>query len=152
MVRRPRPWQQLVRPRHRGARRLGPATDAGAVVVGLKSRAHSEELLATAFDRATATGAPMDSVHAWKLPDEYRDRIEERTHSDSWLARGRELIEDVLAPWRADYPNVPGVVHDEPARALIHAAQDLSLLFLVRRAPGRVLGSHLGGTARAVLR
>ena len=132
-----------------------PAADAGPVVVGLKSRAHSEELLATAFDRAAVTGAPIDVVHAWKLPDEYRDRIENRAHSDTWLARGRELIEEVLAPWRADYSNIPvttGVVHDEPARALIHAAQDASLLVLVRRAPGRVLGSHLGGTARAVLR
>jgi nucleotide-binding universal stress UspA family protein len=131
-----------------------PPTDPGPVVVGLKSRAHAEELLATAFRRAAHTGAPIDVVHAWRLPDEYRDRIENRTHSDAWLARGRELIEEVLAPWREDYPDIPvttAVVHDDPVRALIHAAEGASLLVLVRRAPA-LFGSHLGGTARAALR
>ena len=93
-------------------------------------------------------------MHAWKLPDEYLDRIEDRTHGEYWLARGRDLIEEVLAPWREDYPDVPmttAVVHDEPVRALTRAAQGARLLVLVRRAPG-LLGSHLGGTARALLR
>lgn len=130
------------------------ATDPDPVVVGLKSRAHAEELLTTAFHRAVLTGAPVEVVHAWKLPDEYLDRIEDRTHGDYWLARGRDLMEELLAPWREDYPDVPvttAVVHDEPVRALTHAAQGASLLVLVRRGPG-LLGPHLGGTARAVLR
>ena len=132
-----------------------PGTDAGPIVVGLKTRAHAEELLAAAFHRAAVTGAPIHVVHAWKLPDEYIDRIEERTHGESWLTRGSELVEETLAPWRDDYPDVPitvDVVHDDPAHALVRAARDARLVVLVRRAPGRVLGSHLGGTARAVLR
>jgi nucleotide-binding universal stress UspA family protein len=34
----------------------------------------------------------------------------------------------------------------------VNAARDARLLILVRRLPSRVLGSHLGGTARAVMR
>jgi nucleotide-binding universal stress UspA family protein len=132
-----------------------PETDGGPVVVGLKSRAHAEELLAAAFHRADTAGAPIHVLHAWQLPDQYIDRIEERANGEYWLTRGSELVEEVLAPWREDYPDVPvtvSVVHSDPARALVHAARDARLLVLVRRAPGRVLGSHLGGTGRAVLR
>jgi nucleotide-binding universal stress UspA family protein len=132
-----------------------PEAEAGPIVVGLKTRAHAEELLVAAFERAAVTGAPIDVVHAWKLPDEYTDRIEERTESEYWLARGTELAEEVVAPFRDDYPDVAvriGVVHDHPARALVHAAHGARLLVLVRRAPGALLGQHLGGTARAVLR
>jgi len=132
-----------------------PEAATGPIVVGLKSQAHAEELLGAAFHRAEATGAPIEVVHAWKLPDEYLDRIEERTHGEYWLTRGSELVEKELAPWRRDYPNTPvtvRVVHDEPAHALVDASRDARLLMLVRRLPSRVLGSHLGGTARAVLR
>jgi nucleotide-binding universal stress UspA family protein len=132
-----------------------PETEQGPVVVGLKSRAHAEELLGAAFHRAAALGAPMHVVHAWQLPDQYIDRIEARANGEYWLTRGSELVEEVLAPWREDYPDVPvsvSVVHADPARALVHAARDAGLLVLVRRAPGPVLGSHLGGTGRAVLR
>ncbi|MET0524923.1 MAG: universal stress protein [Nocardioides sp.] len=132
-----------------------PETDRGPVVVGLKSRAHAEELLAAAFHRAAAAGAPIHVLHAWQLPDQYIDRIEARANGEYWLTRGSELVEEVLAPWREDYPDVPvtvSVVHGDPARALVHAARDARLLVLVRRAPGRVLGSHLGGTGRALLR
>jgi nucleotide-binding universal stress UspA family protein len=97
----------------------------------------------------------MHVVHAWQLPDQYIDRIEARANGEYWLTRGSELVEEVLAPWREDYPDVPvsvSVVHADPARALVHAARDAGLLVLVRRAPGPVLGSHLGGTGRAVLR
>jgi nucleotide-binding universal stress UspA family protein len=132
-----------------------PGTDAGPVVVGLKSRAHAEELLAAAFHRAALAGAPIHVVHAWRLPDEYTDRIEARANDEYWLTRGSELVEEVLAPWREDYPDVPvtvDVVHGDPVHALVRAGRGARLMVLVRRAPGRLLGSHLGGTARSVLR
>ncbi len=128
---------------------------AGPIVVGLKSQTHAGEPLAAAFRQAAATAAPIEVVHAWKLPDEYIDLIEERTHGDYWLTRGNELVEKELAPWRRDHPDTPvtvRVVHDDAARALVNASRDASLVVLMRRPPSRVLGSHLGGTARAVLR
>ena len=132
-----------------------PSAAAGPIVVGLKSQAHATELLGAAFRRAGATGAPIEVVHAWKLPDAYVDRIEERTAGAAWLTRGTELVERELAPWRRDFPDTTvtvTVVHDDPANALVSAAKDARLLILVRRLPSRVLGSHLGGTARAVMR
>lgn len=132
-----------------------PTADEGPNVVGLKSQAHADELLGAAFRRAADTGAPIDVVHAWKLPDEYVDRIEARTQGEYWLTRGSELVEKELEPWRRDYPDTQvtvQVVHADPARALVEAARDARLLVLVRRLPSRVLGSHLGGTARAVMR
>ncbi len=131
-----------------------PSPDA-PIVVGLKSPAHSEELLGTAFRAAAATGAPLVVVHTWKLPDEYADRVQERTHADYWLALGAEMSETALAPWRREYPDVRvtvGVVHDEPARALVNAAKDARLVVLVRPHARRLFGDHLGGTARAVIR
>ena len=133
-----------------------PPTDPGPVVVGLKSRAHAEELFATAFHRATAHRRRRSMSC---MPGSSRTSTSTgskiRTHGEYWLARGSGVIEEVLAPWREDYPNVPltiEVVHGDPVHALVHAARSARLLVLVRRAPGRVLGSHLGGTARAVLR
>lgn len=128
---------------------------AGPVVVGFKSPAHAEELLGHAFHLAEATGSPIEVVHAWKLPDEYIDLIEDRSYSDHWLKRGNEMVEKHLVPWRRDYPDTQvsiRVLHDDPARALVGASRDASLVVLVRRPPSRVLGSHLGGVGRAVLR
>ncbi len=132
-----------------------PSTEAAPVVVGLKSEAHAEELLGVAFARAAEVGAPLEVVHAWRLPDPYIDRIEVRLEGEEWQRRGTDLVEKVLAPWRADFPDVPVTVtvrHADPAPALVERAADAGLLLLVRRPPRRLLGSHLGGTARAVLR
>jgi len=129
--------------------------DARPVVVGLKSQAQADELLRAGFEAASARRAPLLVVHTWKLPDEYLDRIEVRSHLDEWLARGEEMAEKVLQPWRHEYPDVPvtvRVVHDEPAHALLEAAEDAALLVVLRRASVPVLGRHLGGTARAVIR
>lgn len=132
-----------------------PGSATGPVVAGLKSEEHADELLGVAFARAAASGAPLRVVHAWKLPDEYIDLIEARTHREYWEQRGTDLLEKALAPWRERYPDVEvktEVVHDEPACALVDASLGASLVVLVRRPPVKVLGHHLGGTGRAVLK
>ena len=131
------------------------SASAGPVVVGLKSHSHADELMGVAFREADARGVPIIVLHAWKLPDEYSDRIEIRSHVDEWTARGQALVEEVLAPWRRDYPEVQvvaRVLHDYPAQALVATAEGASLVLLLRRLPLPVLGRHLGGTARAVIR
>ena len=60
-----------------------------------------------------------------------------------------------MRPWRAVYPDVDAtirVVHDRPGHALVEASAAADLLVLVRRAHGVPSATHLGGTARGVLR
>jgi nucleotide-binding universal stress UspA family protein len=127
----------------------------GPVVVGLKSSMHADELLGAAFRAAAEHDVALVVVHTWRLPDEYLDRIEVRSHVDDWIARGEELAQEALAPWRREYPDVPvsvAVTHDDPAHALVRASEGASLVVLLRRPPAPVFGQHLGGTARAVIR
>lgn len=126
----------------------------GRIVVGLRSSAHSARVLDAAFERARACGATLEVVHAWKLPDPYADRIEERTHAASWTVEGTGLVKQELTWWRAEYSEVPVVVrveHDVAARALLRAAEGATLVLLARPPGWQFLGPHLGGTARAVL-
>jgi nucleotide-binding universal stress UspA family protein len=132
-----------------------PPAQPGSIVVGLKSQSHAEELLGAAFRRAAALGAAIEVVHAWRLPNEYIDLIEDRTNAEHWVERGTELVEKELEPWRRDYPDTPvtvRVLHATAAQALVDEAREASLLMLVRRPASRVLGSHLGATGRGVLR
>lgn len=124
------------------------------VVVGLRSAEHTDELLQTAFDAAVASSAAVDVVHAWKMPDPYIDSIQEPHYAAAWMTAGTEMVEHTLEPWRVRYPDVAvnvRVVHDHPARALLVAAEGATMLLLLRRRSPKLLGSHLGATARAVL-
>jgi nucleotide-binding universal stress UspA family protein len=130
------------------------AADHAPVVVGLKSLEHCDDAFGAGFRAAQEAGVPMVVVHAWKLPSEYDDRLESRTHSEAWFERGRRLADEALTTWRRDFPDVPvtvEIVHAEPARALVAASEDARLVVLARRQP-HLLGRHLGGTAAAVVR
>jgi len=124
------------------------------VVVGLRWAEHTDELLQSAFNAAIANSASVDVVHAWKMPDPYIDKLQEPHYATAWMAAGTEMVEEALAPWRVRYPDIPvnvNVVHDHPARALLVAAEGATLLLLLRRRASKLLGSHLGTTARVVL-
>ncbi len=126
----------------------------GRVVVGLRAAEHTDELLQAAFGAATAHAANIEVVHAWKMPDPYIDSIEYRDHANTWMAAGAEIIERALSPWRTRYPDVPvavRVLHEQPARALLTAAEGATLLLLLRRPTPKLLGPHLGSTARTVI-
>ncbi len=122
-------------------------------VVGLRSFEHASDALAPAFAWAVETGAALTVVHAWELPDPYVDRAEGRAHSAECEQRGLDMLDEALAPWREQYPEVPvvtRVVHGQAASVLLHAAEDADLLFL-RRAHDLRPFEHLGSTVRALL-
>lgn len=126
----------------------------GRVVVGLRTADHTDELFATAFEAATSHAATIEVVHAWKMPDPYIDSIESHDHAEAWMAAGTDMIERALSPWRDRYPDVTvnvRVVHADPARALLAAAEGATLLLLLRRPTPKFLGAHLGATARRVI-
>jgi nucleotide-binding universal stress UspA family protein len=131
-----------------------PAGTGGRVVVGVRAAAHSTELLGHAFATARSRGARLVALHAWKFPGSYDDIIEARTHADDHARETEAAIDPVLESYRSRYPDVEvelSVVHEQPARALLRAAEGADLLVLGRRDHGLPLGSHLGGTARTLL-
>lgn len=131
------------------------AETRGTIVVGVKAPSHAAELLADAFALAQARGAGLLVVHAWKLPSEYDDIIEARADLDEWRREGLAELEALVRDWRRAYPEVPvelRVVHDHAGHALVDASREADLVMIVRRRRGVPVASHLGGTARALLR
>jgi nucleotide-binding universal stress UspA family protein len=125
------------------------------VVVGVKSRHGSHQLIAEAFAAAAARDASLTVVTAWQLPDPYFDRIEARTHADEWETEGEAVITDITADWRTAYPDVEmhaRIVHGSPARVLLDAGTDSDLIVISRRRFALPPYGHLGGVGHDMLR
>ena len=132
-----------------------PGRAHGVVLVGVKSPEHSDALLGDAMELASATGAKLVALHAWKMPSEYDDIIESRVSAGEWRQRAVDELESLLGSWRTAYPGVETeirLVHDHAAHALVEASSEADVLVIVRRAHGVPAATHLGATARAVLR
>ncbi len=115
-----------------------PTTGPGRVVVGLKSKEHSGELLERAFEEAAGRGAGLVVLHATAHPD-----------TDD------AVVEPLLRDFRSLYHQVDvevRMVKEEPARALIDATPDADLLVVVRRGHGFPSAARLGRSVRALLR
>ncbi len=132
-----------------------PDGDRGRVVVGLRSSTHATELLTRAFDLAQSRGARLVVLRAWQLPGPYDEVVEARSHPGERVRQLEDELDPLLERHRLEHPTVEvelSVVHQQPARALLHAAAASDLLVLVRRAHGLPFTAHLGGTARTLLR
>lgn len=132
-----------------------PGSTRGRVVAGVRAAGQSVELLGHALAAAGSRDARLVVLHAWKLPGAYDDIIEARTHADAHARETEEAIDPVLEACRRRHPDVEvelSVVHEQPARALLRAADGADLLVVGRRARGLPPVSHLGGTARTLLR
>lgn len=132
-----------------------PATEQEVVVVGFKSPHHAPELFRTAFAEAAARQARLVVVHAWKLPGAYDDLIVDRVGRQRFVEQAGEVLEPLLDQARGEFPEVAvevTVVHEPPGRALVEASRHADLLILVRRAHGVPAATHLGSTARTLLR
>ena len=125
------------------------------VLVGVKSPSHATPLLGQAIALAQDRGATLVVLHAWKLPSAYDDIIESRVDVDEWVRESTVEMESLLRDWRTSYPDVKievRVVHDHAGHALVEASREADAVVVVRRAHGHPVATHLGGTARAVLR
>ena len=124
------------------------------VVVGFKSSKDSAELLGRGFAIAAERQAELVIVHAWKLPTAYDDIIESRVAVEEFRRLSIATIEPLVKDLRAAHPDVPvriEALHAQAAYALVAEAKDADLVLLMRSSSGP-LPSHLGRTARAVLR
>lgn len=134
-----------------GAVRGGSPT----VLVGVKSPSRAAELLGHAFAAAQERDARLVVLHAWRLPSAYDDIIEGRVAQERVEREGVAGVEQLLHQWLVAYPTVEvtvRIVHERPAQALVAASSAADLLVIVRRGHGVPPATHLGGTARAVLR
>lgn len=133
----------------------GDGQPAAPVLVGVKNAAHARELLGVAFDLAETRGQRLVILHAWRLPLGYDDVIADRVSTAEWESWSRKEMQRLAAEWQGVHPDVAvefRVVHDQPAHALVEASRTAGELVLVRRAHGIPAATHLGSTARAVLR
>lgn len=126
----------------------------GAVTVGIKSIEGSSALLRHVFELASGRGARLRVVHAWAMPGGYDDAVVARAHGEEVSEDLTSRLRAAVATVAAEHPDVTyevAVVHGHPARVLATASADSDLLLLERRRHS-FLGTHLGATARALIR
>ena len=131
----------------------GPYRD---VVLGAELYRPCDELFAFAFEAAARRGAPLRVVHAWNPPLVYGiDPIAVDTGLATELAEeSARALKDALRPWRGKYPEVEvnaQALVGRPARHLLEAASDASLVVVGRRNRRSPLGFHLGPVTHAVM-
>jgi len=131
-----------------------PEKNAGPVTVAVQDPVEAPALLRTAFEEARARKSALVVLHAWWLASGYDVVVVDNTFRAEWTDRTHEELEPVLAPLRADFPDVEvsiDVRHAPPIEAVLDAAEASSLLVIGRRHHLLPLGSHLGPVVRAAI-
>lgn len=130
-----------------------PLPAGASVVVGVDGTASSEAAVAFAFRTASRRQLAVTAVHAWAA-DRPADLEAVTAPLISTEAAAYRLAAAALAPWRAEFPDVPvtlEVVRSDPARALIAGSAGSELVVVGSRGHGRALGAVLGSVSRTVV-
>lgn len=132
-----------------------PAAEAaGSVVAAVQDPVEAPALLRVGFEEARSRSAGLVVLHAWWLASGFDTVVVDGAIRDEWAARSHEEMAPVLAPLRAEFPEVPVEVtvrHAPPVEAVVDATETADLLVLGRRHHLLPFGSHLGPVARAAL-
>jgi nucleotide-binding universal stress UspA family protein len=126
----------------------------GVVTAAVQDVIESPALLRAGFEEAAARGAKLVVLHAWWLSSGYDVSVVDDSMRDEYSEQTRTELERVLAPLRAEFPDVDDEVlirHVPPVEAVLDAAEQSDLLVLGRRHHLLPIGSHLGPVARASL-
>jgi nucleotide-binding universal stress UspA family protein len=130
---------------------------AREVVVGVQDLGqNSDPVLEFAFTAAAERGAVLRAVHAWSIPTALA-----WSPGSLYLAEeakgleqiNREVLTDMLEPWRAKYPHVEVIEHfgiGSPAEVLLSNSGRASLVVVGRRTHEAGL-RRLGPVTHAVL-
>ncbi|ORW12909.1 universal stress protein [Mycolicibacter longobardus] len=120
------------------------------VVVGIDGSRASETATALAFDEASRRGVPLVALHAWidvgVMPLLNMDRSDYERQAD-------EVLAERLAGYQEQYPDVTverRVVADQPARWLVHAAEQAQLVVVGSRGRGGFASQLLGSVGSTV--
>lgn len=133
----------------------GRSTTQGPVVVGVGATATSSaRAIGAAFHQAAARNCPLVAVRTYVpalLP--WRPDLATPAYRPQEVdAAERDSVEDLLAPTRRRYPDVPvtvRVLHGTPAAMLVKASHDAQLV--VVGDPGHLAGAVLGAVGRRLL-
>ncbi|NEA51364.1 universal stress protein [Streptomyces sp. SID10815] len=125
------------------------------VVLGLDTRRPDPGPIEFAFEAALRRGTSLRVVHGWYPPPYYGYAVP----ADAELYTAVEVGEaagltEALRPWRQKYPDVAVEERSaagSPARLLVEAAEDASLVVVGRRVRRNPLGAHIGHVTHAVL-
>jgi nucleotide-binding universal stress UspA family protein len=129
----------------------GPSTSVTAAV---QDPVEASALLRVAFEEAGSRALPLTVLHAWWLASGFDVAVVDDAIRADWTKRSQAELEPVLAPLRAEFPDVTvtlDVRHAPPVEAVLDAAQASDLTVLGRRHHRLPLGSHLGPVARAAI-
>ncbi|HUX70096.1 MAG TPA: universal stress protein, partial [Cellulomonadaceae bacterium] len=133
----------------------GHGHHGAGVVVGADGSPDGVAAVAEAAAEADRLGQELTVVHAWHapmpyqsatvLPGSYDERIEQAE---------RVVLAESLAGLSERYPDLVinrTLVHDQPARALLHAAHDARLLVVGSRGLHGVARMLLGSVSHTVI-
>jgi nucleotide-binding universal stress UspA family protein len=125
------------------------------VVVALKLRGSSDDLLDFAFHTAAARDVPLLAVHGRSMPlPAHVPRDVDHAVAEETTRDARQRLGAALRPWREKYPQVDvadSVRLASPAQAVVRAAEGALLLVVGRRRHRPGLAPHLGPVAQAAI-
>jgi nucleotide-binding universal stress UspA family protein len=139
---------------HEASGAVTAARPSGDLVLGLDLGQPNEELLAFAFEAASRHGTRLRVVHGWHVPPAARERGQGRPGAEQVAQDKERALREALRPWEEKYPGVEveaQTVVKRPARHLVEAAADASMVVVGRRVRRAPLGTHLGNVTHAVM-
>jgi nucleotide-binding universal stress UspA family protein len=130
-----------------------PQSGSGRIVVGVDGSSHSEEALRWALGQARLTGQPVEAVTSWRIPAVGVDGAAALLVLD-WegdaVSTLRDTVAKVVDPADADRVSQRTVM-GHPAKVLLEAAADASLLVIGSRGRGGFTGMLLGSVSQNVV-
>ncbi|GAA4142468.1 universal stress protein [Leifsonia shinshuensis] len=131
-----------------------PRPERNVVVVGVDRSAFARSALALAVTEASWSGAQVEAVHAWDVPEALHSALESGEHADpAFLKREEAVIPEAVAdvPIARTAPILPVVVRRNPAEALIEQGSGAVAIVVGTRGRGRFAASMLGSVSHDVL-
>jgi nucleotide-binding universal stress UspA family protein len=126
------------------------------VVVGVDGSAASSRALRWAVDQAAKSGAAVEAVHAWTVPDMGTDRLAHALADPHELEQQARRELDVVVDGAGDgglmAPVSRTLVRDDPASALLRAGAEADLLVVGSRGLGVDGEAEPGSVRRSVVR
>lgn len=134
----------------------GQVAADGPVVVGVDGSSHSRRALAAAFVEAAVRQTTLLAVSAWygRPALDTQDKLPLVYDAEDVSRVVAQQLADVLAPVRAQHPDVPvrsEVRRARPAKALLEVATGAQLLVVGARGRGGFTGLLLGSVSQSML-
>lgn len=133
----------------------GDVTD-GPIAVGVDDSAAADHVLETAFEAAASRGCALALIRIYlpSIPLWLRNVPATDVDTPDQDAEERARLEELVAPWRAKYPDVPVetmLSHDSAATVLVGVSHGAQLVIVGSHHHGAVASAMLGSTGMQLL-